>query len=301
MTWSYTKRQPPCIISGVPKSRIQAGQVGIRGGNGIEYALAVEGADVVSATLASHGAATPALPGVFGGYPGATSCYEIVRKSGWKERAQKGSEIRSLADLGGEFERLPIKIALEAREGDVINCIVNNGGGYGDPIERLSESVVADLRDGKITADVADRVYGVPTDQFGNSAADAVKARRDAIRRERLSRAHKHSTHVAGIARSTGSHAKGGGGRWAGLLDLKHSRDGLIACCQHCSEELGPVGDDWRANTLSLEVAAKDIGYTRDIDHRFEFEQNDCPKCAASLWLEARPRDGRTSRDFILL
>src|SRR5205823_390853 len=49
-----------------------------RGGNGIEYALALHGSDLVQGTLATHGAALPAQVGLFGGHPGSCAGYDLV-------------------------------------------------------------------------------------------------------------------------------------------------------------------------------------------------------------------------------
>lgn len=61
------------------------------------------------------------------------------------------------------------------------------GAGYGDPLQRNAEDVVADLRAGKIDRTAASAAYGVVVTDDGDLDAEATTARRDAIRAERRS------------------------------------------------------------------------------------------------------------------
>jgi N-methylhydantoinase B len=81
--------------------------------------------------------------GVLGGQPGATSRHRLVR-----------------AD--GTVEELPSKqtnIWIEA--GDLMVLETAGGGGWGDPMRRDPDKVLADFLDGKIAAEAVLRDYGV--------------------------------------------------------------------------------------------------------------------------------------------
>ncbi|HZQ63893.1 MAG TPA: hydantoinase B/oxoprolinase family protein [Gaiellaceae bacterium] len=65
----------------------------------------------------------------------------------------------------GSVETYAVVTALTVNEGDVIRVRTGNGGGYGDPKERPRELILADLRDGYITEEVARTFYGI--DQGG--------------------------------------------------------------------------------------------------------------------------------------
>ena len=80
------------------------------------------------------------LPGLFGGYPGACTFFE-VRDGATRSVALNASGIA----LGGETFRFA-------------NA---SGSGLGDPIEREPERVAADVRDGYVTAATARGVSGV--------------------------------------------------------------------------------------------------------------------------------------------
>jgi N-methylhydantoinase B len=61
----------------------------------------------------------------------------------------------------GSREVHAIATALELNEGDMVRIRTANGGGYGDPRRRPRALVLADLRDGLISAAEAAEVYGV--------------------------------------------------------------------------------------------------------------------------------------------
>jgi N-methylhydantoinase B len=58
-------------------------------------------------------------------------------------------------------ENLHPKRAATVSPGDVISLMLPGGGGYGDPLARSRERVLADVRDGFVSAEAAERDYGV--------------------------------------------------------------------------------------------------------------------------------------------
>jgi N-methylhydantoinase B len=51
------------------------------------------------------------------------------------------------------------------KKGDVARLITGTGGGYGDPKERPLAQISADLENGYITPEIAERHYGVQVDR----------------------------------------------------------------------------------------------------------------------------------------
>ena len=51
------------------------------------------------------------------------------------------------------------------KRGDVASLITGTGGGYGNPLERPVEKVIEDLKNGYITAEMAEKGYGVSIDE----------------------------------------------------------------------------------------------------------------------------------------
>ena len=70
----------------------------------------------------------------------------------------------------GGAERYGIATALELNEGDLIRIHTGNGGGYGDPRRRARELVLADVRNGVISAEEAVATYGLEPGQVGAAA-----------------------------------------------------------------------------------------------------------------------------------
>ena len=114
-----------------------------RGGTGTVRVLeAVRGATACSYRSERH--FTPAW-GLFGGRPGAVWSTEVVRGS-------------------GEVEVVPSKRAFTLAAGDELRILSGGGGGHGSPLEREPGWVLADVLDGKVSADAARSVYGVVLD-----------------------------------------------------------------------------------------------------------------------------------------
>jgi N-methylhydantoinase B len=78
--------------------------------------------------------------GVLGGLDGKPAEYVLIR--------------------GGVETKLPAKTTIEIEAGDVISYRTCGGGGYGPPLERDPERVARDVREGKVSAERARKVYG---------------------------------------------------------------------------------------------------------------------------------------------
>ena len=61
-------------------------------------------------------------------------------------------------------ERLPPLMTREVKDGDVIRIDLPGGGGYGDPLEREPCKVLEDVLNGYLSAEAAEREYGVVID-----------------------------------------------------------------------------------------------------------------------------------------
>ncbi|MFD5246566.1 hydantoinase B/oxoprolinase family protein [Amycolatopsis sp. NPDC058340] len=75
----------------------------------------------------------------------------------------------------GRFEltrgALPSKSRVNLRPDDVVNVFLPGGGGYGDPLERDPEAVLADVVDGYISVEAARELYGVEVTYHGEPGA----------------------------------------------------------------------------------------------------------------------------------
>jgi N-methylhydantoinase B len=66
-----------------------------------------------------------------------------------------------------------------------MQLLVGGGGGWGDPLDREPAQVIADVRDGYVSADAASRDYGVVIDAHGDAAVAATESARADARKHR--------------------------------------------------------------------------------------------------------------------
>jgi N-methylhydantoinase B len=107
--------------------------------------------------------------GLCGGYAGALNWISVIRDG----KPVKTSEMPLKA---GGFKLL---------EGDIIMYLVSGGGGYGDPLERQTDRVLKDLRDGYVSIDGAREDYGVVIVD-GQVDEGATRTQRESMRGDRL-------------------------------------------------------------------------------------------------------------------
>jgi len=153
-----------------------------RGGVGTVQVLAPYGAQgPVSVLSFGQGLQHPAAIGVAGGEPGSQSGFALLPAA--------------VADrvIAGEVAvetTVPLPTAgMTMASGQVELVLSQGGGGFGDPLEREPDLVVADVAEGLVSPDAARLVYGVVMEAApGYPRLDhgATATRRDAIRADRL-------------------------------------------------------------------------------------------------------------------
>jgi len=142
-----------------------AGAGKFRGGLGLEKVFEATTTDV---TVSHRGERFSTAPwGLLGGQPARSGRAFVVRKDGSRE------EVAS-------------KQMLTLRPGDQLWEYIAGGAGYGDPLERDPELVLADVRDQKIDPEIAETDYGVVLLSNGTAVDhEGTKARRTALRQAR--------------------------------------------------------------------------------------------------------------------
>ena len=139
-----------------------------RGGLGVrrDYRVLASGA---SCRLLGNRVRVPPF-GLYGGGRGAPAAYTLD---------PEGPEARAASpEFGAKQSRIPM------RRDDVIRQETAGGGGFGDPLERDVEAVVADVENGYVTAGRARDDYGVVIGEDGADLA-ATEARRTELREAR--------------------------------------------------------------------------------------------------------------------
>jgi N-methylhydantoinase B len=265
-----------------------------RGGNGIEYATAVYDVPEVQGSFCSHGVSLPDLVGIQGGYPGNVCGYQIARGSSWLEDMKAGKVADTMADFGGSLEDLPAKSTFIMKSGDVVNNVVQNPGGYGDPLQRPYWMIERDVRDGRCRADVAKTVYGAVIDADGTVDTAASDAERALIRDRRK------ATAVKGIHQYDAPRKTNLGDvtlRWGESIGVT---DAGSVCCLHCSSEIGALESNWRLSVPVRHPEANELGPLLKLDERFVYDQFICSDCGTSLCVDVHRIGDAPTVDFAL-
>jgi len=152
-----TERQFPFFVQRYEFRPDSGGAGRHRGGLGSIFEMRLEGDQPATINTSGDGIDTPP-PGLFGGQPGQPHEFRLV--SGSEERA-----------VPSKATDIPL------RPGDVLRNTSAGGGGYGDPCGRAERLIAQDLRDGLITPEVAQAVYGLSG--LGRCEVDDTKHRVD--------------------------------------------------------------------------------------------------------------------------
>jgi N-methylhydantoinase B len=235
-----------------------------RGGVGIVFAIWLrDGQAVIQFAL---GEAFPAGAGVWGAPPGSRGRAIVV--SGSDARAQlSASRIPTRSsELRGEKVELPWKtVAYPIEAGDAIEGVFSTMAGYGDPLLRSPEAVLADVRAGTISPDVARRVYGSVLSDDGVDLVETARIRVEA-RRERLGgKAPAERISAPPGARSIG--------------DMLHVLNGRWWCN---GADLGSCDDDYKNLARLIETPIRMIGEEfetpfQSVADRMVFREFVCP------------------------
>jgi len=135
-----------------------------RGGTGMELALVPHDAPDggIHYVVSGKGAEFPMSDGLAGGLPGSPNSYVWVHNN---EVAREGTNVdmayaQSLDDMPGVKEDVTWGV-FPLMGQDALYVRWNGGGGYGDPLARDPDAVLADVENGLISEGAARSVYGV--------------------------------------------------------------------------------------------------------------------------------------------
>lgn len=251
-----------------------------RGGRSGELAYTMYGApdDFLEGLFAGTGAEMPNAIGLGGGMPGAAIRIARVVDTDIARRIDEGAALpASLEDIDGRLEVLASKHErTPMARGDVWYHSWQAGGGYGDPLARESVAVAEDVARGAVSARIAHDVFGVELADDGSVDEDRTTARRELIRKERLSRSSVPRGRSAWVFEGSGSH------RYADCLvaDLDH---GQIRC-GYCGHVHGAPGENILASLREFVTPMHAAGPVRGEDYdqgRFALRHLCCGSCGA--------------------
>lgn len=169
-----------------------------RGGSGAVQLWMVHKVPAIVSLCMGNGSKVPLGQPLFGGYASAPSPGVSVEKSDLLARMRGGARDLALdhyallagQSVGGEWKHeLLARQPRLYHEGDLIFGFSGGGPGYGDPLEREPEAVVADLKKNVISDWTAQHVYKVAYDPDTKAVdRDRTEALRRAERAARLAR-----------------------------------------------------------------------------------------------------------------
>jgi N-methylhydantoinase B len=161
-----------------------------RGGTGCTLSYVIHDVQRLPYKLPhASGAEQPESVGISGGGPSQTNQFAIKRDTDVRQRFAAGEIPQDLAPLAGTLEPLSVISTTFMSTDDVFQVQTQSGGGYGDPLERDPERVLADVQNGVVTVEGARVMYGVAiADSAAALDAAATAGLRDKLRAERRAR-----------------------------------------------------------------------------------------------------------------
>ncbi len=244
-----------------------------RGGAGMDLAITPHDAPDggIHYVVSGKGAAFPMSDGLAGGYPGAPNAYL------WHKHGVDDSTDASVV------ETEPVDWGVFPLMGsDTLEVRWNGGGGVGDPLQRSSEAVLADVGAGVVSNEVAVAVYGVVIDG-GAIDSVATTARREQLRSARVGGATPRKP-IKGLPVP---------------LECGHHDGSVSVSCAGCGEILAGHGEAWKAKLLPIESPMNEIMSAYSTIDGVSLHQYVCPVCGALLDSETVYADDPPLLDYV--
>ncbi|MDY6862505.1 MAG: hydantoinase B/oxoprolinase family protein [Thermodesulfobacteriota bacterium] len=154
------------------RTAVDSGGIGKhRGGAVPEMVMSVRNTPLFMAGCMGSGRLVSPTQGLFGGYPGSTTCFQYSSNTNLNELIDSNGEIPYRVDeinmlVKGEHEYLPISTKIRPlKEGDLIGWKSLGAGGCGDPLERDPGAVMKDIKNKMTGERTATEIYGVVFDR----------------------------------------------------------------------------------------------------------------------------------------
>lgn len=268
-----------------------------RGGVGIEVAFTPYRAAAVEAitNAGGQGVSTNQAMGLFGGLPSPTAQYQVFTGTDVAEHWKSQHMPRSVSELThAEHHRLRTKSnGTPLANGDVMMMVCCGGGGYGDPLEREPDRVLADVRGGFVSAEAAIDVYGVVVAD-GELDEVATATRREDIRADR--RSWTAVTERFGISDDAlAAPATGEPPRSVHeYVNARDDGDRRVLCCARCDTVLSGYRGNYKVGLSILETGVEVLPRVEDpsffLDEDMVLRRYCCPNCQVQMTVEIARR-----------
>lgn len=265
-----------------------------RGGAGLETMFTVHGADHIEMTLAANGIRVANAEGLFGGMPGSSNFWGVARHNGGDRNSF--DPVFGMDEIAHRIEPLGNEPRLRLARGDLFYMRCTGGGGYGDPLERDPERVVADVHNDLVSRQTAEKVYGVVLDDNGRSLdRSATLALRQNIRRSRkLNTATTHDEASSANTRHVG--------RYGEYLEIVEEAGHRSIACKCCGHRLCEGNADPKAAVSCQEVPLRAAGPLFPSDDKTEcmLRLYWCPGCGIQFAAEIAEKGSQRLVDIEL-
>ena len=276
-----------------------------RGGVGLEFAVTPYRAGDIEAitNCGGQGISTHAALGLFGGYPSPPSRYEVLRDTNLQQQFA-ASRIPRTVDEIDAAERVKLRAKSNGaalRDGDVVLSGVSGSGGFGDPLDREPEQVVADVANGYVSVEAARDLYGVTLGPDVTLDLAATSDLRASMRDARLTWSPvRDGTAMAlqtpatrEVARSV--HA---------YVEARDEGENRVLACAKCGHVLSDYRDSYKHGLLEDTCEPAVLPRIEDpsffIDDKFELRRYCCPGCGTLMSTEM-VRETETMVEDVLL
>ncbi|HEY2600711.1 MAG TPA: hydantoinase B/oxoprolinase family protein [Thermoleophilaceae bacterium] len=248
-----------------------------RGGAGIELGLVPhKNPEPLVHVVISAFNSQPDNQGVSGGTPACVNCNVVMRGSRVHELFAAGRIPTDAREVPCDsVDVLPAKAHTHVDGGDLHLYLQSGGGGYGDPLRRDPELVLADVRRGLVSEAVARSVYGVdPADLAGSERS------REKIRVRRLAGASD-----APVVRAEGGELLH---PVADTLEAVRVDGEALIRCTVCRARLSAYDEDWKAGTAMRELTFLELNDLNAVAPATELIAREfyCPGCGTALALD---------------
>lgn len=255
-----------------------------RGGTSLGVGYVLHGVEHMDIRMACHGYESPTAFGIFGGYPAACNNRRFRRGAGIGDMVDNGAMPRDTSALPGELLDLPAKMTApeEFTREDVYEASPSAGAGWGDPLDREPERVLADVLDNSVSPKAAENIYGVVVADGALDEA-ATKDRRSRMRAIRAS----------WTAEKTLEERPDDGGEWAvqaivGDRATYSKQNGKSYFRCGCGHAFAPAEQNWKDYACRSIASAEDLGPRVKLHVDLEAEMFACPKCSRLHDVEIR-------------
>ncbi len=242
-----------------------------RGGVGHEFALTPvrsDSWDEIQLSTYGRGIKIPHAGGLSGGYPALTVNYSKLTDAELWDGEQLATTEDLSAPAGGKttVEWGGFSLGL----GDVYQVETGGGGGgYGDPLKRDPTRVREDVAAGKISARMAEELYGLVIE---SGDTDSVTDHRGTMRASRRDD-YEHVPPVKASETDPTEYRLG-----EELTVVRDESDDHFVSCSDCSTVLCSLDENWREHASIEERRATELGYESAHDELL-LRECSCPSC----------------------